>query len=225
MAGQGQISLKRIGVDKTNSRIVAVAAGSAFLVMFCLVASYSLFGQLTYQNKVISTKQKAVSQLRSNLTAVDSLVKSYDTFQASPQNLIGGSPSGNGVQDGSNSKLVLDALPSKYDFPALTNSLERLALNQGVKIQSITGTDDEVNQSANVANGKPAPVEMPFELTVSGSYAAIQNLITALERSIRPVQIQSTRITGDQKDLTLVVNAKTFYQPEKQLNIKMEVVK
>ncbi len=222
---QGNISLKRIGVDKTNARILAITAGAAFMIIFFLVASYSLFNQLNYQNRVIAKKRTAVKQLQANLTARDSLVRSYNAFISTPQNLIGGNPDGAGVQDGSNAKLVLDSLPSKYDFPALATSLERLALDQKVRIQSITGTDDEVTQAQNQAIGSPQPVEIPFEFTVSGDYAGIQNVISVLERSIRPIQIQTIKITGDQQDLTLNVAAKTYYQPEKTMNIRSEVVK
>lgn len=222
---QGQISLKRIGVDKTNSRIVGVSAAAAFLVMFFLVGSFSLFNQLNYQNRVIGTKKKAVAQLRENIKATDSLVESYDAFAAAPQNLIGGNPAGSGPRDGSNAKLVLDSLPSKYDFPALATSLEKLALEQRVKIQDIGGIDDEVNQGAAQAAGEPEPVEVPFEISVNGPASDIQNLISTMERSIRPINIQMLKISGDQNDLTMTINAKTFYQPEKTMNIKMEVVK
>lgn len=219
-----QLSMKRIGVDKTNGRIVAITAAAAFLVVFFLVASFSLFSTLTYQNRIIKTKKQAVTQLKKNLTARDSLVRSYKNFAAAPTNFIGGSPTGGGPQDGSNAKLVLDALPSKYDFPALTASLEKVASDQKVSIESITGTDDEVAQ-ANQATNSPAPVEIPFEMKVTGDYAAVQRMISAFDHSVRPIQIQKMQITGDQKELSLDVTAKTFYQPEKTLNIRTKVIK
>src|SRR6476660_5995690 len=114
---QGQISLKRIGVDKANSRTVGVPAVAGFFTVFFLVASVTLVQQLMYQNKVIGVKKKAVAQLQQNIKASTSLVNSYQAFVSAPQNLIGGNPDGTGAQDGSNAKLVLDALPSKYDFP------------------------------------------------------------------------------------------------------------
>lgn len=219
-----QISMKRIGVDKTNARIVLITAGAAFLVVFFLVASFSLFSTLTYQNRIINAKSKAVAQLKDNLKARDSLVQSYKAFATAPQNFIGGSAAGGGSQDGSNSKLVLDALPSKYDFPALTASLEKLASDQGVTIESITGIDEEVSQ-ANQSSNSPQPVEMPFEIKVSGDYLSVQKLVGAVEHSIRPVQVQKMQITGDQKALTLTITASTFYQPEKTLNIRTKVIK
>jgi hypothetical protein len=222
---QGQISLKRIGINKTNSRIVAVTSGAAFLVVFFLVASVALFQQMMYQNRVIAVKKKAVNQLERNIKASETLMSSYEAFVNTPQNLLGGNPNGTGTLDGSNAKIVLDALPSKYDFPALTTSVEKVLIDQKVKIQSISGNDDTVNQAVTDATGSPKPVEMPFEATVGGDFQGVQSVISAFERSIRPIQIQTMEVSGDQQDLTLKIIAKTYYQPEKTLNIKQEVVK
>lgn len=220
---QGHISLKRIGLDKTNSRIVVISAVGAFLTVFFLVASITLISQLMYQNRVISVKKKAVAQLQANIKASGSLVTSYKAFVSTPQNLLGGDPSGNGPQDGNNAKLVLDALPSQYDFPGLTSSLEKLMTDQHVKIQNIQGTDDEVAQSS--ATAAAGPVAIPFSAAVSGDYQSVQNVISAMDRSIRPIQIQSMEISGDQSNLTLSLNAQTFYQPETSVTITKKVVK
>jgi hypothetical protein len=223
---QGQISLKRIGIDKTNSRIVGITAIAAFLVMFFLVASYMLFTQLTYQNKVIGVKKKAASQLEANIKAGDSLVASYKSFVGMPQNLLGGNPQGTGPQDGNNAKIVLDALPSRYDFPALTASLEKIALDQHVVIKTITGIDDEVAQAEQGTKGEAKPIPIPFEISVEGDYASTQAFISALGSSIRPFQILTAKVSVDDKGvLTLRLTGQTFYQPEKILNIQKQVVK
>jgi Tfp pilus assembly protein PilO len=126
--------------------------------------------------------------------------------------------------DGDNAKIILDALPSKYDFPALTTSLEKLALSQGVNIESMTGTDDEVAQTDS-ASSTPVPIAMPFQITVTGNYASIQKVVKAFEKSIRPIQIQTLQLTGSDQKMQMNITAQTYYQPEKTLNIKREVVK
>lgn len=222
---QAQLSLKKVGIDKTNSRIFVVTAVAAFLSVFFLVASIMLVQQMMYQNKVIGKKKQAVAQLKQNIAASTSLINSYQAFVSAPQNLIGGNPTGNGAQDGSNGKLVLDALPSKYDFPGLTSSLEKVLTDQQVKIDSISGTDDELAQSSTKANVTPTAVPMPFQFTVEGNYQSIKNVLSVLDRSIRPIQVQTTDLSGDQSNLTLKVTAQTFYQPEKSLSITQQVVK
>jgi hypothetical protein len=222
---QGQISLKRVGVDKANARIVLIAAAAAFLSTFFLIASYSLFGQVTYQNKVISEKKKAVKQLQANLTARDELVDKYKDFIATPQNLLDGNPTGTGPLDGSNAKLVLDSLPSKYDFPALASSVEKVMGEHKVALKDLTGNDDEVAQSAAEVNGKAQPVEVPFVVSAVGNYDGAKEAVGALYRSIRPVQIDKLQIAGDSAEMTMTVTAKTYYQPESAVNITKKVVK
>lgn len=225
MAGTTIISAKRIMIDKANARIVAYVSVAAFILVFSLVATKMLVGQAMYQNRVISKKRAAVNQLKADIAATDQLKTSYKGFTDTAQNVLGGNPDGTGKQDGDNAKIVLDALPSSYDFPGLTTSLETLLGGQGVKIDSIAGTDDEVAQSANQSSVAPQPVAIPFSTSVEGDYTGIQNVISALEKSIRPMQIQTLNITGGQNKLTMNMSAQTYYQPAKSLNIKKEVVK
>jgi Pilus assembly protein, PilO len=214
-----QISTKRLLIDKTNSRNVIMTAIAAFVVVFTLVAAKSLISQAAYQNRVINADKTALSQLKSDIQATNALVTSYQAFVGTPQNVLGGNPSGKGAKDGDNAKIVLDALPSEYDFPALATSLEKLLTTNKIQIQSITGTDQEVSQQSAAANSNPQPVAMPFQITVSGNYTAVQALINEFGQSIRPIQVQSIQLSGDQNNMSMTLSAQTYYQPQKQLSI------
>lgn len=219
---------KRALISKANSTMVMATAIAAFIVVFCAVASKTLLSQASYQNRVISVKKKTLVTLKSNLKAVDTLKDSYRSFVGTPQNVLGGNPSGNGDLDGDNAKIVLDALPGRYDFPALATSLEKLINSQGLQIQSINGTDDEVNQAAKEASAIPVPTPIPFQVRVSGSYDGVKNFVNVLERSIRPIQITKVEISsslGSGGTAAATIDAQTFYQPEKALKIRTEVVK
>jgi hypothetical protein len=180
---------------------------------------------MSYQNRVIGTKKTALKQLRSDLEARDSLQQSYKAFIGESPNVLGGDPKGLGDKDGDNSKLVLDALPSKYDFPALTTSLEKVITGQNLKIVNISGTDQEADQATKQTSPDPQPVAMPFQTQVSGPYTSIQSLVGVFLRSIRPFQIQTLELSGDESSMSATITAQTFYQPEKSLEIKQEVVK
>lgn len=226
MAGVAVVSTKRLLIDKANTRIVIYVSVAAFILVFSLVATKTLVGQATYQNRVIGKKRTAVNQLKSDIAATSTLKTSYKAFVGTTQNVLGGNPQGLGAQDGNNAKIVLDALPSAYDFPGLTASLEALiSVQPNVKIDSISGTDDEVAQSANQSSISPQPVPIPFTITVEGDSAGIQSVVDVLGRSIRPIQIQTMSIAGDSSKLSLTITAQTFYQPAKSLNIKKEVVR
>lgn len=221
-----QTPTKRLAIDKANAQIVAAVAVAAFISIFCLVASRAVFSQNVYQSRVTTAKEKAHKQLLKNIQAFDSLVSHYQTFDSSPSNVIGGTASGTGNNDGSNSKIILDALPPVYDFPALTSSLEKILGDHGLKVTSITGTDDQLNQQKNAASPTPQAVSLPFSFSVSGvSYTSVQQLIASLQSSIRPIVIDNLTISGGASNMTTTITAHTYYQPAKNLTITKKVVK
>jgi Tfp pilus assembly protein PilO len=219
------ILTKRALIDKANTTVVTVVGIAAFVFVFSMVATKTLIGQASYQNRIISAKRTAVDQLKADIASTAQLKTSYNAFISTNQNALGGNPNGTGPQDGNNAKIVLDALPSSYDFPALTTSLERLLASQKVNITSISGTDDEVAQGSNQSSSSPQPIAIPFQLSVKGDYAGIQNVVSGFERSIRPIQLQTIDLSGRQGSLALNITAQTYFQPAKSLNIKKEVVK
>lgn len=223
--GNGAPSLKQVQINKANVRMLVAISVAVFIVVFCAVATKSLVSRQMYQSRVIESREKARDQLAANIDSAQELSRSYGNFVKLVPNVIGGSPAGTGERDGDNAKIVLDALPSAYDFPALTSSIEKLAQNQLLSIESITGTDDEINQKGQTAS-IPSPVEMPFSVTVNGSYQGINNLILEFEKSIRPFKIGKFVFTGTEGgEVSLTVDGKSYYQPAKNLEVKKEVVK
>jgi hypothetical protein len=216
---------KRSLIGKANSTMVIATSVAAFVLVFTLVAGKALLSQMAYQNRVINEKEKALTQLKADVAAVDSLKSSYRSFVNENPNVLAGDPNGTGPQDGDNAKIILDALPSKYDFPALTTSLEYLITSQNLQIMGISGTDDEVTQQQQQASAEPVPIAMPFQVQVNGAYAGIQGLIDLMDRSIRPFQIQTMELSGDESSMIANITAQSFYQPEKSLTIEEEVVK
>lgn len=222
---KAEISTKRLAITKANAQMVGVVAAASFITVFCLIAARTVWSQTRYQARVTSATEKAHQQLQKNLTAFDKLVISYNAFQSAGTNIIGGNPAGSGANDGDNAKIILDALPSTYDFPALTSSLEKILTAGNFNVSSITGTDDQLAQQKNTSSPTPQPVGMPFSFTVTNTdYTAIQQLITVLQQSIRPIQIDSLTLSGGANDMTLTVNAHTYYQPGKSLDITQKVV-
>jgi len=215
---------KRTMITEANKRVLIMTSVAAFLVVFCLVASKTLLGQIIYQDKVISQEEQAKSRVDSDLDARTSLANAYQAFTNTPQNVLGGNPAGTGSQDGSNTKIVLDALPSTYDFPAVATTLEALIKSQGLQITSITGTDEELQQLSNQSNASPQPVAMPLSFTVNGSYQSIENLINIMEASIRPMQIQTVNLTGGETDMTANISAETYFQAQKSFSVTKQEV-
>jgi hypothetical protein len=235
-------SLKRLQIDKANSTMVLAEAVAAFLIIFALTSSKTLYTQLQYQSRVVSAKESSLTQLKADVAANKQLVSSYKTFVNTKQNLIGGNPSGTAQNGGDNGKIVLDALPSQYDYPALTTSVQYFLNLSGLNIDSIGGTDEEASLSSNGAlsatatapvtasGATPATVPgtaaaMPFEFSADGPYSNILNLFSNFQKSIRPFSFQTISITGDQSDLTLSATAQSYYQPQDNFTITTETIR
>ena len=220
------ISTKRVAISKANAQMVAVVAAAAFVSVFCLIAANAVFSQNRYQARIISAKEKAHKQLQQNISNYSDLATAYKAFDNASTNVINGNKNGTGDNDGSNSKIILDALPPTYDFPALTSSIEKILSDNHLQITSITGTDDQVSQQKNKASANPQPVEIPFTFTVgNASYSSVNQLMAKLQQSIRPIQIDTLDASGGQNDMTITVTAHTYYQPGKSVSITKKVIR
>ena len=219
------ISTKRLAISKANAQTVAIVAVASFLTVFCLVASKAVWSQTRYQARVTSADEKANTQLNHNIQAFNSLSTSFETFESAPKNIIGGNPNGSSNNDGDNAKIILDALPDSYDFPALTSSIEKILAAGNFSVSNISGTDDQLNQQGNQASSSPQPVGMPFSFIVNNTnYSSIQQLISTLQASVRPIQIDSLTLSGATSSMTATINAHTYYQPVKNLSITKKVI-
>ena len=213
--GFGQLSTKHIAVDKANTLVIVSAAVAAAIVVFTFFAGKALVDKIAYQNEVLSKRNKANAQLEQNIDSINKLTASYIAFDSAPESVIG--------TPDKNSKIILDALPSVYDFPALASSLDSIVKNAGLKVVSITGTDQE--ETAEKSSITPTPIAIPFEISASGSYESLQRLVADLERSIRPFKIAEVTISGKDSDLTIAIKGETYYQPKTEIGITEEVVK
>ena len=220
-------SLKRIAISKASAQTLIIISVASFVTIFCLVASWSIWKQISYQSRVISTAQSAKQALNNDITAAGDLIHSYEKFDNQQTNVIGGQINGNSnaSDNGSNAKIILDALPSTYDFPALTTSVEKILNAGNFTITGITGTDEQLAQQGNTVSQNPQPVGIPFGFSVNNTnYPAIETLIGVLQLSIRPIQIDTLNITGGGNQMNFDVSAHTFYQPGKSLILSKKVV-
>jgi hypothetical protein len=214
-------SVKHMQIDKARSNASIVVAIATIVTVFCLVSTKSLFSQAAYQKRVVNAKQATDKTLQANVVAANTLVNQYNqVFEGTnPTNIIGGKndKSTNAVPpNGDNARIVLDALPSKYDYPALVTSVSNILNNDGVVSQGISGTDD----STSISNSPTqAPSPQPIQLVLSGntSYPGVETVINDLERSIRPFDITNFQISGKSDDLSFTLTATTYYQSAKSL--------
>ncbi len=218
------MSEKHLHIEKAQVIIVAAVSGAVFVLMFSLFASRALLSQSAYHQRVIAEKKKALDVARENSKNAKELELVYTAFAGEPINVIGGNPTGTGPQDGSNPKIVLDALPSEYDYPALSSSIEKLLLDNAYQVQRIGG-QEEPSLAGPSANAQPIPTEILYPITVSSTAEGSKNLLTILERSIRPFYINKLSLSGSGNSLESKIDMKTFYQPPTGVNVTTQVIK
>lgn len=229
----GHKSIKHDIIEKANNYMFISVSIAVFVVVFCLFATKALIDRGTYQQEVISRKQETLKVLENNRREAESLRESYVSFATEQINVLGGNPAGTGPRDGDNAKLVLDALPSELDFPALSSSVEKILLDGGYGIQSIGGddsgfgsgnTDENSDSTETIVTGQVSPVEIEFPFSVNASPESSLSLLQTLELSIRPFKLLALSIEGSGTSLELGISMKTYYQPQSTLQVTEEVV-
>jgi hypothetical protein len=219
---------KSMQMSKDQTTILGIVAVATIITIFCLTSARVLLGKAFYQQRVINARNASAKQLDKDYTDASTLSSQYKVFLGSGgENIIGGKSDAGGnaaPPDGDNRKVVLDALPTSYDFPALLTSMSRLLANDGIGAQAIGGSDQ-----ATAINSDPTykPQPSSIQMTVSGAstYTGSKKLLSDFERSIRPIDITHLTLTGNDSNLTMSVNLTTYYQPAKTLKIPSKEIK
>jgi hypothetical protein len=162
------ITSKSLQIDKNQSAILGAVVIATIVSVFCLTSAKVLLNQALYQRRVINARNASAAQIETDIKNADSLTTQYKTvfLGSGSQNIIGGLVQGTKSGEGDNGKIVLDALPTTYDFPALLTSMSNLLATDGVGTQSIGGSDQ-----ATTINSGPTynPKTDKINLTISGS--------------------------------------------------------
>lgn len=209
------ISTKTQAIEKANSTLFITVIVASVIISFSLVFVQILWKQGRFNANVISAQEVARDDLESNLEAIPKLEAELVVLENADDILAG---QGNKQ----NSAVILDALPSKYDFPAIATSFDALAKRTGVRLASFSG--DDLGDLAEQSSPEPTPVEIPVTLSIEGDYDNIIRFLSTLEASIRPLVVSSLEITGNATGLTADVGLSTYYQPAVDLNVKKRTI-
>lgn len=223
-----QMSTKHVQISKAQSTMLAVTAAATVISVFCLVSSKALIAQAKFQSHVISARSAAADQLQANVETAKNLATQYNqVFENSgPTNVLGGQNTTSATAvppDGDNGRIVIDALPTSYDYPALLTSLSKLMAQDGIGTPAIGGSD----QSTLVDNTPSSnPTATNIDVTISGTsgYKSVQSLVRDLERSIRPFDITKFSLNGSENNMAMSLSVTTYYQPAKTLNLNTKEV-
>ena len=219
---------KRTQIAKANRTMFLWVSIVSVILGVALVASIFLVQKIVFNEKVLAEKAKTVSTLEKNNVNIKKLeenIRALDTNADLSKVKVN--------SDDQAIQVILDALPSEANSPALGASIQNklLAGIPGLTIVSLqvdpvlgVETLDSSTQTATVVAplGQPA---ITFRFAVSGSETALKTALTNLERSIRTINISSLRIESQGTSQLLTVQASAFYEPARIVELKEKVVK
>ncbi len=209
---------KRQQINKANKMVFAWIVAASLVVGICGVAAQFLIRQLMFNNTIYGVLAETSSTLDKNIQAYDGLKNSVVKLVAD-SNL-------NALKKGENStalQVIIDALPTEENRSALATSMQNEVLGPaGVTIDSFSVSSDEsslgIAASAGAAGTEASSFQFTFSIT--GTYAQIQQAIKNMERSIRPITVQSIDVQGTSDKLSVNISATTYYQPAKDIQLK-----
>ncbi len=220
-------SKENIKFDKSGSNLYLIIIICVVVTTFSLTSTKALIDQASYQRRVIGARQATVKQLRDNLQAAKSLSDQYSVFNGGTTNVIGGKNSSDPnvlPPDGDNARIVLNALPSNYDFPALISSMAKILADDQIGSPSVGGNDQSAQIDTNPRD-TTAPIAIPLTVNGTATYQAIRKLVNDLERSTRPYDIISLQLRGSNDNMAFALEMNTYFQPAKKLNLSDKEVR
>lgn len=180
---------------RERQRATQVLGLGILLVLTSFIGIRHFNANRSYNSRVIAAAETSRDQAQANLQAIESLQK--DLSQ---------------LEDGKYTSVdVLDALPSKYDHASILVSIDKLVLQNGLILSSLTHSD--ISDSAPEEMAIPSPLELSVDFSVTGNYEEIQKLVGQIENTTRPIQILELAVSGEGQEMVASFKTVTYYQP------------
>lgn len=219
---------KRTQIAKANRTMFLWVAIVSVILGVALVASIFLVQKIIFNERVLAEKAKTVSTLEKNNVNIKKLEENIRALDTNADlSKVKVNPDDQAIQ------VILDALPSEANSPALGASIQNKLLAGipgltlvSLQVDPVLGVEtlDPSTQSTTVA-APSGQSEITFRFSVSGSETALKAALTNLERSIRTINISSLRIESQGTSRLLTVQASAFYEPARVVQLKDKVVK
>jgi len=207
---------KRQQINAANKAVFAWIAVASLVIGVCGVFAQFLIRQLIFNNTVYGTLVTTRSTLEKNIDA-------YDSLKSGVSKLVADS-SLNALRNGENStalQVIIDALPTEENRASFATSMQTKVLGPtGVIINSfsVIGSEADLSVATTTVSGTSASA-FDFTFSITGNYSQIKQAIQNMERSIRPITVQSIAVQGTSEKLEANVTATTYYQPARGIEL------
>lgn len=221
---------KRTQIAKANRTMFLWVAGVSVVFGFALVGSIFLAQKTLYNERVLAEKNKTISILEannSNIPELEAQVRVLDSNEA--LSTVKSNATDQALQ------VILDALPSEANSLALGASLQNKLLSgiaglsiDSLQVDPVVGVETTVAETTVNALQTDALADqsqITFKFSVSGSEAALKEVLTRLERSIRAIDVMSLTIETQGTTRVMTIGGRAFYEPARTVQLKDKVVK
>lgn len=216
MASKTPVLLKK-STSSTSGLIAILMTVCTFVLVFSFLFSKELIADIKFNQKVITEKNKVNATLKSNVDSLDELKNNFESL-----NKEGPSPS-----------KVLQALPTSTEYASLSDEYEAMAGASGARLSNIAlDTSQSTSSSTSSSSSSLAPTvantdslqKFRFRISVTGTYASLQQLTQSIQKSLRPTRIETVNISGSEPSVTADFVITTYFQPRALLELPEEVI-
>lgn len=214
---------KRQQIANANKMIFVWVIIASVVVSLCGVTMQFMVRQAIFNQEIIAAKIETQSTLAQNIENVPKLKEEINALYADA-NLakVKANP------DDTTLKVILDALPTTDDGTALGASLQQVIL----PISGVDTSDLVTVASGGMLAGAPAveatdaTVPMSdFSFAASGDYARIRAMLGDLERTIRPMNVQTISFQNNDGQVKATVVGVSYYSPQQTVKLGKEPLK
>jgi hypothetical protein len=222
---------KRQQISNANRMMFMWVAAVSAVVGIAIVGSILLYQKAAFNERVLAVKDKTVATLRDNNEVIPELedkIREMNTNQALTDAM--------GPNQTQPIRVVLDALPSEANSPALGSSLQAKFLNdpalriESLNVDPVAGIESQsannVQDASSTSTTGENQITFRFSVSVDITNAnALKDLLQRLERSIRAIDITSLKVEAQSNRLVLSVEGRAFYEPAKTVQLQEKTVK
>jgi hypothetical protein len=208
-----KIKRPQINIQTDRSATMMVFAGIAAVVLaISIVGTKIVFQDAMFERKVLVRKKAASEQLEKNIKSVDGLRDNLKRLNETPE---------------TSNKQILNVLPSAFDFPQTSATIEGIANKNGIEIQSISvaGGEGTVVSSGIMTSDSNEVESMLIGIGANGSYPNVRQFLVDLTNSRRAFGVEVMDVNGNGAQLSTTINVRAYYKPIVSTDIKKEVIK
>ncbi len=208
---------KRQLIGAANKTVFVWIVIASIVLGVCGVFAQFLMQQLMFNNKIYGV-------LSSTSTTLENNNKAYDGLKADVTKLIA-NDNLTALRKGENStalQVIIDALPTEENKAAFATSMQSEVLGpSGAVLSSFSVAEEgDASTASSTTPGTKGPIPFDCNFVIMGNYTQIQLALRNMERSIRPITINSVDIQGTASNMQATITATTYYQPPKDVQLK-----